>query len=283
MDLIRLEKVFANPKGPTVLWLQGSSCTGCSISFLNRISAETRETASDILINSINLTYHSTLMSLAGESAAAVAQKAYTEGGYILAVEGGIPTAFDGNTCWAWSSNGIDVTFQQAVTDLASRATSILCVGTCAAWGGIPAAPPNLSQIKGVKALTGRKTINVAGCPPHPDWIVWTIVQLLQGRRIALDRSGRPSKLFNTSVHDTCSREDSEEACSLGMDKRCLEELGCRGEHTMARCGRDLWNNKVNWCCDANAVCIGCTERGFPGIKPFHTTAGDCSAEEIDD
>ena len=68
-DLVRLEDLFASPKGPTVIWLQGSACTGCSVSFLNRISASAPLTAADVLIESINLTYHPNLMALAGQDA----------------------------------------------------------------------------------------------------------------------------------------------------------------------------------------------------------------------
>jgi Ni,Fe-hydrogenase I small subunit len=38
LDLLRLEELLANPDAPTILWLQGSGCTGCSVSFLNYIS-----------------------------------------------------------------------------------------------------------------------------------------------------------------------------------------------------------------------------------------------------
>ena len=122
----------------------GRRVHGCSESFLNRISSATSEpkTAADVLINSINLMYHPNLMALAGEDAVDQAEAAYNKGGYVLAVEGGIPTAFGGNTCWAWSVGGAEVTFQEAVTTLAGRAAAILCIGTCASWGGIPAAPP---------------------------------------------------------------------------------------------------------------------------------------------
>src|SRR4051794_7824977 len=37
-QLSSLEKAMAATTGPTVLWLQGAACTGCSVSFLNRIS-----------------------------------------------------------------------------------------------------------------------------------------------------------------------------------------------------------------------------------------------------
>lgn len=268
-ELGQLEEALANPNAPTVIWLQGAACTGCSVTFLNRISTTDPKTAADVLINSINLTYHPNLMSLAGQDAVDMARQAYEKGGYVLVVEGGIPTAFGGATCFAWTYNDVDVPFQKAITDLASRASRIVCVGTCAAWGGIPAAPPNPTGIKGVKALTGKTTINIAGCPPHPDWIVWAIVQILLGRKVTLDSVGRPTSLYGQKLHERCPRKGAGETESYGRDGRCLKELGCRGPRTKCNCQSVLWNNRVNWCVDANAPCIGCTEYSFPGTNSF--------------
>ena len=111
LDLINLEQAIASTTGPTVLWLQGAACTGCSVSFLNRISATAPTSAADLLINSINLRYHPNVMALSGDDAVAQAEDAYTKGGYVLIVEGAVPTAFGGNTCSPWSYNGQDVTF----------------------------------------------------------------------------------------------------------------------------------------------------------------------------
>jgi hydrogenase small subunit len=267
-DLGGLAKVLANPGGPTVLWLQGSACTGCSVSLLNRISADAPQTAADVLVNAVNLVYHPNLMASAGQSAAALAEQAYSKGGYILAVEGGVPTAFGGNACWAWNYNGVDVTFQQAVTDLASNAAKILCIGTCASWGGMAAAGPNPTRIRGVKDATGKTTINIAGCPPHPDWIVWAVAQLLLGNDIALDSNGRPQDLYNLTVHDCCYRNGTTSG-GFGIDGLCLKEIGCRGPETLAGCPISRWNNGANWCVEANHPCLGCTEPGFPGATPL--------------
>ena len=270
-ELGRLQEVLANPAGPKVLWLQGSACTGCSVSFLNRISTTAPLTAGDVLINSINLVYHPNLMSLAGDSAVAELEKVYQAGGYIAAFEGGVPTKFGGNACWAWSKGGQDVTFQQAVTTLASRAAAILCIGTCSAFGGIPAAPPNPTGVKSVKAVTGKTTINIAGCPPHPDWVVWVVAQLLLGKTITLDSYGRPTTLFTgKKVHDLCPRKGTHEADTFGIDRQCLKDLGCRGPETKANCPQGLWNGGVNWCIDANAPCLGCTNPNFPDLKPLY-------------
>lgn len=269
-DLLRLDRALAAPGGPSVVWLQGSACTGCSMSFLNRISATAPVTAGDVLINSVNLAYHPNLMALAGEPAVARAKAVRDAGGYVLAVEGGVPMAYNNAACFAWSEGGTDVTFKDAVTDLASNAAAIICVGTCASWGGIPAAPPNPTSVKGVSAATGKTTINIAGCPPHPDWIVWAVVQLILGNPIPLDTAGRPTALYGRRIHDICPRREQDEAETFGVDGRCLEELGCRGPETSAECSVSLWNGKSNWCIDSNAPCLGCTKSGFPGSGPFY-------------
>ena len=269
-DLLRLEEVLANPKGPTVLWLQGASCSGCSVSLLNRISSQKPTTAADLLINSINLAYHPTLMAAADDSAVSALDRASAGRSYILVLEGGVPTAFGGATCFVYGAGGQDVTFAQAVQTLAARASRIVSVGTCASWGGIPAAGPNVTTIRGVAAYTGKRTINIAGCPPHPDWIVWAIAQLMLKKRIGVDAYGRPTAIFGRTVHDVCPLRETEEASSLGQAGRCLEELGCRGPHTQAPCPNQLWNGGVSWCIGAGALCIGCTQSTFPGATAFY-------------
>jgi hydrogenase small subunit len=262
--LVRLEEALAAPDGPTVLWLQGTGCTGCSVSFLNLISDSDPKTIADVLVYGVNLAYHPNLMALAGESAVEIVEQVKNTGNFILAVEGGVPTAFGGNTCWAWTRNGEDVTFREVVEDLASKAAHVVCVGTCSSWGGIPAASPNPTGIVGVEELTGRRTINIAGCPPHPDWIVWTLVHLILGVPFRQDGAGRPRGLFRDKVHDECPRHGNREANTYGVDWQCVKELGCKGTETEASCPQTRWNNRVNWCVDANALCIGCTEPKFP-------------------
>ena len=191
-DLTGLTRALANPASPTVLWLQGSGCTGCTMSFLDYVSPTAPTSAADVLINYINLAYHPNLSAVAGESAAAVIEQVRQQGNYILALEGGVPTRFNGGACYSWTADGVEVTFQDAVRSLAARAAQVLCIGTCSSFGGIPAAGPNPAGVVSARTLTGRATINVAGCPPHPNWMVWTIVQMLQGKPISLDSSGRP-------------------------------------------------------------------------------------------
>jgi len=269
-DLLGLKDALANPNGPTVLWLQGAGCTGCSISFLNRISTTAPTTAGDLLVNSINLAYHPNLSSLAGDAVVDVINQAYTKGNYVLIVEGAVPTAFNGAACFAWSYKGVDKTFKDALTMLASRAAKIVSVGSCAAFGGIPASGGNPTQVLSVKAATGKATINIPGCPPHPDWIVWAVAQILLNKPVTLDAVGRPTALFGLKLHENCPRKEQDEVSSFGLSSGCLKPLGCKGPETKSNCSTLKWHNGVNWCVGAGAPCIGCTEPTFPIATPFY-------------
>jgi hydrogenase small subunit len=257
--------------GPTgvsnkVLWLQGAACSGCSVSFLNRLAAEPPETVEDALLDVVLLGYHPTLMAAAGESAIAAAEALYAEGSYLLVVEGGIPTAMGGATCRAWTVDGQELTFVDAVKHFAEHAAIVMSVGTCACWGGVAAAAPNPTGVQGAQQVLGATTLNIPGCPPHPDTIVWGLAQLLAQATIELDQYGRPFELFGQRLHDRCPRLQAEEADSVGVDGSCVRKLGCRGQACWAPCPVMPWNHGANWCVDANANCIGCTEPDFPGI-----------------
>lgn len=272
-DLVGLRDALANTSGPSVIWLQGAACTGCSISFLNRISSSAPTTAAEVLTGSINLVYHPNLSAIAGESVYSVLAQAVAKGNYILAIEGGVPTAFGGATCWPWSHNDQDMTFLEAVQWLAPKALKVLSIGTCAAYGGIPASGGNPTGIKSVSAATGSSTINIAGCPPHPDWIVGVIAQLLAGKSISVDSYGRPTQYYGKKIHDICPNKEKQEVSRLGV-VGCYKEIGCRGPVTKASCPTLKWNNGTNWCIGANAPCLGCTEPSFPGSASFSRQVG---------
>jgi hydrogenase small subunit len=288
-----IEEALANPSAPSVIWLIGSSCNGCSVSFLNRISDKTGEpaTVADVIAGAINLVFHPVIMAGAGETAVASLKHTFAQGNYVLVLEGAVPTAFGGGACLVYDYKGTEVTFQQAAMELASRAAAVVCVGTCAAFGGIPAAGANPTQAIGVPQLLGRPTINLSGCPANPDWVVWAVVQLLLGNSVTLDEDGRPTALYSTGftglaeppwIHDKCPRNPTATgiplATSFGENGHCLQNLGCRGPFTKSRC-KNAWNgigghglgqpSPGHWCIGVNAPCQGCVEKTFPGPQSF--------------
>ncbi|MGB9300653.1 MAG: oxidoreductase, partial [Anaerolineae bacterium] len=83
-----------------VLWLQGSGCTGCSVSLLNSVSPSLRNILIDEIIpgKHLNVRFHPTVMAGAGDSAVAELERTrdHAKGAYVLVVEGSVPLAAGG-------------------------------------------------------------------------------------------------------------------------------------------------------------------------------------------
>lgn len=270
---------------PSVFWLQGQGCTGCSVSLLNSVHPGIAE----VLLKIISLDFHPTLMGSEGTTAwDFMLQKAAAQrGGYILVVEGAVPVQFEGRCCVVAEADRHEITMAEATAELSAGAAAVLCTGTCAAYGGIPAAAGNETGAMGVAAfLKSRRidapVVNVPGCPPHPDWIVGTLGLVLNALatneldlfvRTMLDETGRP-KPFYRNVHMHCPwlpDFGNNKMASMMTDKNgCRFELGCKGPWSACDSFKRKWNNHVNWCVN-NATCIGCTAYNFPdGKSPFY-------------
>jgi len=263
-----------------VLWIQGQGCTGCSVSLLNSVDPS----IADVLLKVISLQFHPTIMASEGKTALENLYKIAEEykGKFSLAVEGAIPMAAGGKYCIVGELDHKEITMADMVKDLGNKAGSVLAVGTCAAYGGIPAAEGNVTGATGVMKFFkyyGIKTpvVNIPGCPPHPDWIVGSIAHLLTKGLPELDSDGRPTIFFGENIHDNCPHLDEYDAGEMSEKlsdaKGCRMDLGCKGPDTYADCYKRKWNSGMNWCVD-NAVCIGCVEPGFPdGSSPFYEPA----------
>jgi len=295
--LKQLEAALESDGAPTVLWLHGSGCQGDSVSFLNLFldaPAVGHADTKDVLLDHINLVYHSVVMASAGETAVTMAVQAKRKGGYVLVCEGGVPTAFGGKACNVMTIDGVEKTYQEMVLELGENALAVLNVGTCSSFGGIPAAGSNPTGVVSVEealtagGVTGPAIINIPGCPAHPDWIAWVVVQLILGNIPDLDEHKRPTALYlPVDIHDNCPRNvnlggENGYAATFGEDGKCLEKLGCRGPGTHADCPSRGWNKgpipelenlsldpseytRANWCIDSNGMCFGCVEPNFPG------------------
>ena len=161
-DLLQLRGALAATAGPAVLWLQGSGCSGCSMSFLNYVSPTPPRDVADLLITRARLAYHPTLSAAAGATAV---EAAVNPERFVLVVEGGVPTAFEGHGCSAWAEQGQEVTFQEAVRRLAAKAEHVVCVGACAAYGGVSSMGANPAGVVSVQKAIGKPTINVPRLP----------------------------------------------------------------------------------------------------------------------
>lgn len=263
-----------------VIWIQGQGCTGCSVSLLNSVDPS----IADVLLKVISLQFHPTVMASEGhvalENLYAIAEE--YKGKFSLVVEGAIPMAAEGKYCIVGEMNHKEITMIELTKEMGAKAGSVLAVGACAAYGGIPAAKGNETGATGVMDFfktNGIKTpvVNIPGCPPHPDWIVGSIAHLLTKGLPELDDNGRPKVFFGENIHDNCPHLKEYDAGTLAEKlsdpKGCRVELGCKGPSTYADCYKRKWNSGMNWCVD-NAVCIGCVEPGFPDASsPFYEPA----------
>lgn len=260
---------------PPVIWIQGASCTGCSISLLNSVHPDIKE----VLLDIISLKFHPNVMAAAGDLAIEAMDKTIAEypKKYYLVVEGAVPTKDGGFYCTVGETkDGKPVMFTDLVKRLGENAAAVLAVGTCSSFGGIPAGDPNPTGCVPVsKVVKGTPIINIAGCPPHPDWIVGTIAHVLLYKDIPeLDKHGRPKMFFGGTVHDNCPRrqyfDNSIFAKTFG-EPGCLLEIGCKGPMAHCDASTRLWNNGVNWCVNCGAPCLACTEPAFPdGTSPVY-------------
>jgi len=279
-----VSKKMVSRKYP-IVWIQGAGCTGCSISILNSVSPRIQNLLLDELVpgHRLNLLFHATIMAGQGEPVIKVLKdtEKNRKGGYILVVEGAIPTAQGGIYGSIGERDGKHLTILQSVQELGRNALLTISLGTCSAFGGIPAAESNPTLCKGVKDIFDEKqidtpVINVPGCPPHPDWFVGTVSAILFSgiQALDLDDLARPRLFYGKLIHENCPRRadfDKGKFAKVLGDAGCMYELGCKGHYTYADCPLRQWNNGVSWCVKAGSPCLGCVEPEFPdGTSPMY-------------
>jgi hydrogenase small subunit len=252
-----------------VIWFQAQACSGCAVSLLDAAYPN----VDDVLIEVISLEFNPVIMGATGDMAMGVIDRMMVEekGKYIFVVEGSVPMEADGFYCTVGEKDGNPVTALDWVKNIAASSMAVVAVGSCASWGGIPAAPPNpTGAVPVTKIVKDKPIINIPGCPPHPDWMVGTIVNVLKYGIPELDKLNRPVMFYGTDklIHDNCELRQYFDTGIFAKDfgdKGCLYELGCKGPVAHCDVSTRGWNSGVNWCNRSGGPCIGCTEPFFPG------------------
>ena len=263
-----LEKLVKGeiPGNLPVVWFQGQSCAGCSISTINTVYPDIAK----VLTQIISMEFHPNVMAASGDPAIEVLNRIIEEKAkkFVLVVEGAIPTEAQGAFCTVGEKAGVPLSSEEWVKRLGSAAKAILNVGTCSAFGGIPAAENNPTGAQPVNKIVPDATmINIPGCPPHPDWVIGTISHVLLFGIPELDDDKRPKVFYGKNVHENCERyayfAEGKFASDYGQEG-CYYELGCKGP--ISHCDAPLrgWNNGVNTCIKCGSPCIGCVEASFP-------------------
>lgn len=268
----QVAEALIRKKRPSVVYLHCAECTGCTEGLLRAYQPYFDE----IILNTISLDYCETIMAASGDAAHAALEKALVNPeGYICVIEGAIPTFHGGE----YGKVGGETMFQLCAR-VASKAVATIAMGSCASYGGVQAAAPNLSGAKGTNdalEAVGVKAINIPGCPPNPMNFVGTVVHLLTKGMPKLDKWGRPKMFYADTVHAHCPRQEhfnkGEFAPGFDSDEArkgwCLYKLGCKGPYTYNNCPTALFN-QVSWPVQSGAPCIGCSEPNFwDDYSPF--------------
>lgn len=274
---------------PPVFWLQGMGCTGCSVSLLNSLHPR----IADVLLQIIRMDFHPTLMADEGEGAVEfmLRMAAENEGGFLLVLEGAVSEEREGRFCIIGEAGHEEFPLSVMLERLAPHAAAVLAVGSCAAYGGVTAARGSVTGAVGAQEFFRRKgiatpVINIPGCPPHPDWMVGTLLILLDAversglaggvRETAagLDAWGRPRVFYGSTTHENCPYlylfDEGRMATGFSDKTGCRYGIGCKGPGAWCDSPLRRWNDRVNWCVE-NALCIGCVQPDFPdGQSPFY-------------
>lgn len=277
-----------NPLPFNILWLQAGSCGGCTMSVLERGHAGW---FSELKSLGVNLLWHPSLSEETGAEVTDILDGIVAgrlrldalclEGSVLRGPYGtGIAQRFAGKTMTEW------------VRQLAPLAGHVVAVGSCAAFGGIPAAEPDPVEAtglqfhrdeaggvlgRGFRAGAGLPVVNVAGCAPHPGWIMESLLALAGGdlTEAGLDGFGRPRFFADHLAHHGCSRNEFYEfkASANALSERgCLmEHLGCKATQSVGDCNQRTWNGG-GACTHAGYACIACTSPGFEEARGFLET-----------
>lgn len=266
----------------SVVYLSFQECTGCLESLVNVFPNTQYKTDSieNIILTALSLDYSETLMAPSGAQAEKSKADAIAKKNYVLVVDGSIPDDKAGVGFFIQSGK----TGLQLLKEAATNAALVVSVGTCASFGGLPAAkgingvsPTRAISIKAaLKSFGGtyatKKVINVSGCPPIAEVIAGTLMYwVLNKKAPELDSNLRPKIFYGETVHDECYREEffedglfvnsfDDEGARKGY---CLLKMGCKGPITHNACSKLKWNQRTGFPMEAGHGCLGCSEPGF--------------------
>ena len=221
-----------------MLWMACGACSGESMAILG---AEGRGQRGDTLPGflderDVELLWHPSLSPESPRQAAHLIDR-------ILAGERPLTLlCVEGSIIHGPNGSGRFDTFEgrpkrDLVAALCERADYVLAMGSCAAFGGIPAAPPNPSESTGLQftknrpggllspewsSRSGLPVVNLSACPVDAATMIDTMGALIEGRELELDAMGRPA------TQKPCLSDPLERRCRTA-DKVGYACYGCIG------------------------------------------------------
>jgi hydrogenase small subunit len=283
------------------------SCDGCTVAVSGATSPSVEELLGGTIAGLPRVVLHHPVLSVSAGHDFIKPFREAVEGTlgapYVIVLEGSVPDdqAFEHEGYFSGLGVGADwpdslpsprepdqpLRMTDWLKAMAPGAAACIAIGTCATWGGIPAAAGNITGSmslmdffgKDYRSALGVPVINVPGCSPIGDNFTETVAMVLmflQGLAPLpeFDELGRPKWQFEETVHRHCPRagyyEEGTFAKSYG-DQECLVEVGCWGPVVQCNITERGAINHMGGCMVAGGPCIGCTMPGFPDkFVPFY-------------
>lgn len=271
-DLLAMDTKSAQFEKPNIVWLQGASCSGCTLSMTNIEDISFM----DFILQFVNIVYHPNLSVCKENEIPNILENVQTKlkDNFLLVVEGSIPTTLP-HACLV-----ADTPFIEWASKMSQYAAACIAVGTCATFGGVTNMKGTFTGASPLKQVLKHKGIkkplvNLPNCPIKPEHFIYTILYYIKLKKLPpLDSESRPKKFFSQTIHQNCIHyhEFKEDIFATNIGEQgCLLQLGCQGPVTRSDCMIKGLNGNVNNCIKAGHPCIGCASEHFPRQIMFHS------------
>jgi hydrogenase small subunit len=274
-----------------VIWIGGASCDGCTMAVLGASGPGLEDVLLGNVPNMPKVTLIHPALALESGDAYLAHIKAAANGDlapFALVLEGSV---LDETLAGEGYFSRLGTVQDQATSvaawldRLASRAEAVIAYGSCATWGGIPAALGSPTGAMGLEDFLGRDyisrgglpVINVPGCAPAGaafiDTFVYVVYHLARLVPLDLDEERRPRWLYRELTHPMPPRVDYLSAEVYAETNR--PAVGC---HVPS----DGWMRGIGGCARVGGACIGCTDRDFADryfqfARPHHQPDNDAN------
>lgn len=252
-----------------ILWIGGAGCDGCTTAALGAADPSVDDFLLGRVRDAPDITLVHPLLALESGDAYRRPLEEAAEGSlapFLLVLEGSVfdeSLAGSGYYSRLGHYGGTAMTTAAWLDRLAPRAEAVIAIGSCATWGGIPAAAGNPTGAMGLqdhlgpafKSRAGLPVVNVPGCAPSGEAFLEALAAVLLhlggSVPLELDAQNRPRWLY--PAHAT--------PCPPGADAVRAEEapgpaIGCPVP-------RQGWSKGLGGCARVGGACIGCTAPGF--------------------
>jgi hydrogenase small subunit len=255
-----------------VIWLSGAGCDGCTMATLGASDPGLEDLLLARIPNVPRVTLvHPALALESGDAYRAWLDRARRGGlaPFVLVLEGSVldeSRAGAGSFSRLGTENDRAVTTAAWIDGLAPRADAVVAIGSCATWGGVPAAAGSPTGAMGLEDYLGRDfvsvaglpIVNVPGCAPSGDAfievLIGVVLHLARVAPLELDSERRPRWVYVESARPLPPRAEYAPARIYAEDDR--PAVGC----PVPSHG---WMKRIGGCARVGGACIGCTGRDF--------------------